>query len=29
MIEIKKRGGEKEEITIDLLNEKVIEYLNQ
>ncbi len=29
IIEIKKRGGEKEEITIDLLNEKVIEYLNQ
>ena len=28
-IEIKHRGGEKEEITIDLLNEKVIEYLNQ
>lgn len=29
MIEIKKRGQEKEEITVELLNEKVIEYLNQ
>lgn len=29
MIEIKKRGHEKEEITVELLNEKVIEYLNQ
>lgn len=29
MIEIKKRGHEKEEITVELLNEKVIEYFNQ
>ena len=29
MIEIKKRGQEKEEITVELLNKKVIEYLNQ